>query len=129
MTRSIPSIFAVLRDPTVRNHPQLRTIQSASTADVWPITLRASGVDSTLEVTVNEASGDDRSGDGSRARPFQSYDRAARALGIDVEILRAASSDSERLRTFQERVIDLPPLPGPSNRHERRAAKALARRR
>ena len=128
MTRSIPSIFAVLRDPTVCNHPQLRAIQSASTADVWPITLRASGVDSTLEVTVNEASGDDRSGDGSRARPFQSYDRAARALGIDVEILRAARSDSA-LRTFQERIIDLPPPPGPSNRHERRAAKALARRR
>lgn len=123
------SVFAILDDPRVRDHAQLRAIRSASTADVWPITLRASGTASTLSVTVNEASGDDRTGDGSRARPFQSYERAAHVLGIDVmEVLRAARPGAALPRTVEDLVVDVPLSPGPQNRHERRTAKAIARR-
>lgn len=122
------SVFAILDDPRVRDHAQLRAIRSASTADVWPITLRASGTASTLSVTVNEASGDDRTGDGSRARPFQSYERAAHALGLDVDLLRASLPGAALPRTVEDLTVDVPLSPGLQNRHERRAAKALARR-
>lgn len=68
-------------------------------------------------VCVNEQSGDDAHGDGSRERPFRTRARAAQSLGIPIEIL------SPRPR----KLPDPPPKIGPTNRHERRAAKARDR--
>ena len=67
---------------------------------------------------VNEQTGDDVHGDGTREKPFRTRARAAQAIGIPLGMLTPRP---------RRPPPDPPPEIGPRNRHERRSAKARSR--
>ena len=96
----------------------LRTMSTISTDRVTFSVGIGAATSNFPQVYVNEQTGDDVHGDGTREKPFRTRERAAQAIGVPLGMLTPRP---------RKPLPDPPPKIGYRNRHERRAAKARFR--